>query len=112
MKEVILPPAAPAMLESLRALGYSFEAAVADIIDNSVAAEASRLDIQFRPSPRAYVAIIDDGFGMAGDHLVEAMRHGGIGPSRQRASSDLGRFGLGLKTASLSQCRKLTVVSL
>lgn len=45
MREVILPPAAPAMLDSLRALGYSFEAAVADIIDNSVAANASRVEI-------------------------------------------------------------------
>lgn len=99
------------MLDSLRALGYSFEAAVADIIDNSVAANASRVDIQFRPHSNPYLAILDDGHGMSPDLLLEAMRHGGMGPSRQRTSADLGRFGLGLKTASLSQCRKLTVVS-
>ncbi len=111
MREVILPPSAPAMLDSLRALGYSFEAAVADIIDNSIVAQASHVDIQFRPQPHPYLAILDDGHGMSEDQLVEAMRHGGIGPNRQRDSADLGRFGLGLKTASLSQCRKLTVVS-
>jgi len=99
------------MLDSLRALGYSFDAAVADIIDNSIAAQASRVDIQFRPHPRPYLAIIDDGHGMSAEHLVEAMRHGGTGPSHQRESADLGRFGLGLKTASLSQCRRLTVVT-
>jgi hypothetical protein len=112
MREVIHPPKAPAMLASLRALGYSFEAAVADIVDNSVAADASRIDIQFRPEPRPYVAVVDDGHGMSGDFLLEAMRHGGTGPESERDARDLGRFGLGLKTASLSQCRRLTVVSL
>lgn len=99
------------MIASLRALGYSFEAALADIVDNSVAADASRIDIQFRPEPRPYVAIIDDGQGMSGEFLLEAMRHGGTGPESERDAHDLGRFGLGLKTASLSQCRRLTVAS-
>lgn len=112
MREVVLPPAAPAMFDSLRAIGYSFEAALADIVDNSVAAKATRIDIQFRTQPSAYLAIIDDGVGIAPDYLLEAMRHGGSGPVITRAVSDLGRFGLGLKTASLSQCRQLTVVSL
>ncbi len=111
VREVILPPAAPAMLESLRALGYSFEAAVADIIDNSIAASASRIDVQFRPQPHPYLAILDDGHGMSAAQLVDAMRHGGVGPTQKRELADLGRFGLGLKTASLSQCRRLTVVS-
>lgn len=112
MREVIHPPKAPAMIASLRALGYSFDAALADIVDNSVAAGASRIDIQFRADPRPYVAIVDDGHGMSGDILLEAMRHGGTGPESERDARDLGRFGLGLKTASLSQCRRLTVVSL
>lgn len=113
MRRVILPPKAPAMLASLRALGYSFEAALADIIDNSIAAGATRVDIQFRAAePRSYVAIVDDGLGMAPDFLIEAMRHGGAGPLEERQAHDLGRFGLGLKTASLSQCRRLTVATL
>jgi hypothetical protein len=100
------------MLASLCALGYSFEAAIADIVDNSIAADASRIDVQFRTEPQPYVAVVDDGRGMAGEFLLEAMRHGGTGPESKRDARDLGRFGLGLKTASLSQCRRLTVVSL
>jgi hypothetical protein len=111
LREEALPPYAPAMLDSMRAIGYSFEAALADIVDNSVAAEATRVDIQFRTAPLAYVAVIDDGIGMNGPDLLEAMRHGGVGPHQTRSERDLGRFGLGLKTASLSQCRRLTVVT-
>jgi Histidine kinase-, DNA gyrase B-, and HSP90-like ATPase len=112
MREVIHPPKAPAMLASLRALGYSFEAAIADIVDNSVAAGASQIEVQFRTEPQPYVAVVDDGQGMSERFLLEAMRHGGTGPEAERDARDLGRFGLGLKTASLSQCRRLTVVSL
>jgi hypothetical protein len=99
------------MLGSLRAIGYSFDAALADIVDNSVAAGASAVDVQFRTQERLYVAIVDDGHGMSPDMLIEAMRHGGVGPDQERSATDLGRFGLGLKTASLSQCRRLVVVT-
>jgi hypothetical protein len=112
MREVIHPPRAPAMLASLRALGYSFEAAVADIVDNSITADSMRIDIQFRAEPRPYVAIVDDGHGMSNEFLLEAMRHGAAYLESEREPNDLGRFGLGMKTASLSQCRRLTVVSL
>ena len=111
IKEIPVPPFAPAMLESLRAIGYSFEAALADIIDNSIAAQATRVDVQFRTQPNPYVAIIDDGTGMSPDALVGAMRHGGLGPNQERSATDLGRFGLGLKTASLSQCRRLLLAT-
>jgi hypothetical protein len=111
LREEPLPPYAPAMLDSMRAIGYSFGAALADIVDNSVSADASTVDVQFRPGPTAYVAVIDNGTGMSPAMLREAMRHGGIGPHQSRSERDLGRFGLGLKTASLSQCRRLTVVS-
>ena len=111
MREESLPPFAPAMLDSMRAIGYSFEAALADIVDNSIAAGATRVDIQFRTDRIPYVAVIDDGEGMTTDGLREAMRHGGAGPHQSRSERDLGRFGLGLKTASLSQCRRLTVIS-
>lgn len=110
-REVDLPPSAPAMLASLRAIGYSFESALADIIDNSIAAEATVVEVQFRSQSRAYVAVIDDGYGMTEPDLRLAMQHGGMGPSQARSERDLGRFGLGLKTASLSQCRRLTVVT-
>jgi hypothetical protein len=110
-REIEVAPSAPAMLASLRAIGYSFEAALADIIDNSISAEAKSVDVQFRTKPRQYVAIVDDGHGMTEPELVEAMRHGGNGPSQFRSERDLGRFGLGLKTASLSQCRRLTLAT-
>ncbi len=111
MKRLIHPPSAPAMMNSLRAIGYSFEAALADIIDNSIAAEATFVDLQFRTVEPAYLAFTDNGRGMTEERLIEAMRHGGVGPDAARRPEDLGRFGLGLKTATLSQCRRLTVIS-
>jgi hypothetical protein len=99
------------MIESMRAIGYSLESAVADIIDNSISAGASEINVYFTPNNEPFIAIIDDGCGMNADELTESMRHGGRSLNVQRKPTDLGRFGLGLKTASLSQCRKLTVIS-
>lgn len=107
-----LPPVAPSLMNSLRALGYTTAAALSDLIDNSIAAEAHVISINFRPVPEPYLTIVDDGFGMTETELVDAMRFGSRDPRELRASTDLGRFGLGLKTASLSQCKRLTVVSL
>lgn len=109
--EIVLTPFAPALLESMRAIGYSFESAIADILDNSIAAGAKNILIDFNPVGDPYVAIYDDGLGMVAQGLNEAMRHGSQHPSQTRAETDMGRFGLGLKTASLSQCRQLTVIS-
>jgi len=112
MKEVGLPPRAAALSESMRDLGYSLEAAVADIVDNSISAKAGKVDIYFDlKSSWATLAILDDGKGMSQDVLIEAMRHGSTNPREKRSTDDLGRFGLGLKTASFSQCTRLTVVS-
>ena len=110
--DIYLPPSASDLLESMRALGYSFEAAVADLLDNSISAQSSSIDIKFSPHDDPYVAILDDGTGMLPADLTAAMRHGSRNPNLARNEHDLGRFGLGLKTASLSQCRRLTVVSL
>jgi len=96
----------------MRAVGYTLEAAVADLLDNSLSAGARSIRLRFSPYGEPYVAIIDDGHGMDRAELVAAMRHGSRNPRDVRAPADLGRFGLGLKTASLSQCRQLTVVSL
>jgi hypothetical protein len=109
--EICLPPSAADLLESMRALGYSFEAALADLIDNSLSAGARCVDVRFSPYDVPYVAILDDGSGMTPEELTAAMRHGSRDPRLARDAGDLGRFGLGLKTASLSQCRQLTVVS-
>ncbi|MCH1949194.1 ATP-binding protein [Enterocloster sp. OA13] len=111
MKSISLPPYAPTLIESTRAIGYTLESAIADIVDNSVSAFASSVDIFFYPIGDSYIAILDDGNGMTADELETAMRYGSQSPNEKREVSDLGRFGLGLKTASLSQCRMLTVVS-
>lgn len=107
--EVIPDPVS--LIESMRAVGYSVEAAVADIIDNSLSAAACTVRVQYDASDQPFVAVLDDGHGMEPSELTDAMRHGSANPSDDRKPDDLGRFGLGLKTASLSQCRKLTVVS-
>ena len=112
--DIDCPPYAPVLMESTRAIGYSIETAVADIIDNSIAAGATSVEIYFNavgPIGKPYVVIIDDGKGMDSDTINIAMRYGSISPSDERAESDLGRYGLGMKTASLSQCRSLTVVT-
>ncbi|VIO67306.1 ATP-binding protein [Bradyrhizobium ivorense] len=112
MKHQALPPRASSLAESLRDLGYSLEAAVADVIDNSIAARSKNVEIWcVAEEEEPCLAIVDDGCGMDKAELVEAMRYGAKNPKDRRAKDDLGRFGLGLKTASFSQCRKLTVIS-
>lgn len=112
MKVICNPPHAPSLMESMRSIGYSLEAALADLIDNSISAYAKTIRIEFRASDLPHVAILDDGQGMSMAELENAMRHGSASPLKERAVNDLGRYGLGLKTASLSQCRCMTVVSI
>jgi len=105
-------PSAASFMESLRDIGYSLETAVADILDNSITAESTDIQIFLNVIDQtAQVAILDNGKGMTEEELLEAMRPGSKNPLHTRASNDLGRFGLGLKTASFSQCRKFTVVT-
>lgn len=111
METIDLPPRADFLMESMRDVGYTIEAALADLIDNSIAAKARRIDISFSPHDAPFISVVDDGEGMSPDELTQAMCPGSRSPREERDASDLGRFGLGLKTASLSQCRKLTVVS-
>ena len=111
-REHRLPPSAAALLASMRDIGYSLETAIADLIDNSISANATKVEIFCVPSDsEPTLAIVDNGDGMTQDEVVAAMRHGATNPKETRDPDDLGRFGLGLKTASFSQCRKLTVVS-
>ncbi|PCJ22650.1 MAG: ATP-binding protein [SAR86 cluster bacterium] len=107
-----LPPSASSLSESMRDLGYSLATAIADIIDNSITAEATEINVfcdLARDNPT--LTIIDNGQGMSDKELLVAMKHGAINPKQERSPLDLGRFGLGLKTASFSQCRNLTVIS-
>ena len=110
MDEISSPPAAAALMESTRCIGYSFESAISDILDNSISASAKNIWIYSTPSNDPFVTILDDGNGLTKNELIEAMRYG-ANPNEKREETDLGRFGLGLKMASLSQCRCLTVIS-
>ena len=110
MEQMSVPPE-PALMESMRSVGYTLSTSVADVIDNSIAAAARHVWIDFLSEGERFVAITDDGQGMDDEAIVSAMRLAATNPRWARAAQDLGRFGLGLKTASLAQCRTLTVVS-
>lgn len=103
---------AKALLTGLRAIGYNFSTAVADIIDNSISAYASEVRIYSDPlSQEPYFCILDNGVGMSEDELNNAMLPGSDRENKEDSKLELGRFGLGLKSASLSQCREFTVAS-
>jgi hypothetical protein len=111
-KTVSAIPEASSMIESFRAIGYNIETAIADVIDNSISANAKNIWVSFNwKGSQTSIAIKDDGFGMNDTELIQAMRPGSRNPLQERNKNDLGRFGLGLKTASFSQARKLTVIS-
>ena len=112
MKSEIVEPNPAALIESLRAFGYSLRTAIADLIDNSISAGASSIHLTFHwGGSDSYILLEDDGCGMTEAVLREAMRLGSRSPLEARGPHDLGRFGLGLKTASFSQCRRVTVTS-
>jgi hypothetical protein len=105
-------PCASSMIITLRAIGYNLETAVADVIDNSISADAQNIWFSSEwKGGNSTITILDDGCGMNNEELVQAMKPGAKNPMDERPEKDLGRFGLGLKTASFSQCKKLIVVS-
>lgn len=111
-KTVSAIPEASSMIETFRAIGYNIETAVADIIDNSISANAKNIWVNFEwLGAKTWLSIKDDGTGMNDAELIQAMRPGSKSPLQERSRKDLGRFGLGLKTASFSQARQLTVIS-
>ena len=106
--KIELIPSAKRLIRSLRDVGYEFVDAVADIVDNSVEANATVVKINLIfDGEESYLTIADNGVGMTSKEIQEALRFGSN--RKYDPSNDLGRFGLGLKTASLSQCEKLTV---
>ena len=109
MSGIEVIPSAGRLIRSLRDLGYDFTQAVADVVDNSIEARATKVavDIEFDGDDSS-VRIADNGIGMKPDELREAMRYGS---NRDYDDEDLGKFGLGLKTASMSQCQRLSVAS-
>ena len=113
METVMLVPPAGALIQSLRSIGYTFYTAIADIVDNSIDAGAQNINIRITPGNLSQfkVSIADDGFGMGMEGLCQAMSLGSKSPDEARNEGDLGRFGMGLKTASFSQAKKLSLVS-
>lgn len=105
-------PHASSLIEALRAVGYSLPTAIADLVDNSITAAARNIWMTFHwNGADSTISLLDDGHGMTAKELSEAMRPGSRNPLDVRDAADLGRFGLGLKTASFSQARRLTVAS-
>ena len=101
-------PYAASLIESLRDFGYDLPTAIADLIDNGIFAGARNVWVDFTwDGANSSICVIDDGKGMTEGELSNAMRHGSKNPLEDRDPKDLGRFGLGLKTASFSQARRL-----
>lgn len=109
------PPHPFALIEAMRSIGYTPATALADLVDNSVSAHATLVKIRVAPPTTEQAGgtatVEDNGNGMAPERLAEAMRWGGEGPNKVRSADDLGRFGLGMKTASISMGKKLTVAT-
>lgn len=105
-----LQPHAKMLLSSLRSMGYTDETAISDIIDNSISSEASEIQIYFDWENQRII-IADNGNGMSFEELLNAMEIGSADPAVMRASEDLGRFGMGMKTASFSIGKSLYVIS-
>ena len=103
-EKIIVEPDPKRMIEGLRDTGYSFNTAVADLIDNSIAAEARNIKIWVRMDYVGNIKLLiaDDGIGMTRDELISAMKYGS--PARPNPRS-LGKFGLGMKTASTAFCQ-------
>ncbi len=111
-QEIIKIPPAKSLIFGLRCIGYNFSTALADIIDNSISAEAKNIKVFSNPDVKEpYVVILDDGRGMGRKALENAMTLGSDRETKEDCELELGRFGLGLKSASFSQCLRLTVAS-
>jgi hypothetical protein len=99
-------------INSYRSFGYNLSTALADIVDNSISASANVIEIDYKWNGKnSYISILDNGNGMNLEDLIQAMTPGSKDPEEIRNENDLGRFGMGLKTASFSQCKRLTVVT-
>ena len=112
IKAEIAKPNPKSTINSYRSFGYNLSTAIADIIDNSISANAIEIRLYYKwDGQNSFISISDNGIGMNKEELVLAMTPGSRGPEEYRSEKDLGRFGMGLKTASFSQCKRLTCIT-
>jgi hypothetical protein len=112
IKAEIANPNPKSTINSYRSFGYNLSTALADIVDNSISASANEIHISYRwAGQETFISICDNGTGMNKEELVIAMTPGSKDPEEERSEKDLGRFGMGLKTASFSQCKRLTCIT-
>lgn len=112
IKAEIAKPNPKSTINSYRSFGYNLSTAIADIVDNSISAKADKIHINYKWAGKdSFISVLDDGIGMNKEDIVIAMTPGSKDPESYREESDLGRFGMGLKTASFSQCKRLTCIS-
>lgn len=112
IKAEIAKPNPKSTINSYRSFGYNLSTAIADIIDNSISAGTDRIFLEYKWKGKdSYITILDNGCGMHKEELVQAMTPGSKDPDEERNEKDLGRFGMGLKTASFSQCKRLTCIT-
>lgn len=112
MNDINTQPSAAPVIQALRSIGYNAQTAIADIVDNSIDAKAKNIFIEFEYSDgNGFIRIEDDGIGMTEDELQKAMTIGSKDPRAMRKKDELGRFGMGLKTASFSLGKRLSVMT-
>ena len=112
LKAEIAKPNAKSTINSYRSFGYNISTAISDIIDNSISANANEIRLEYKWNGQdSLISIWDNGVGMSKGELVSAMTPGSKDPEEVRSEKDLGRFGMGLKTASFSQCKRLTCIT-
>jgi len=115
MKQYVAEIAKPnpkSTINSYRSFGYNLSTAISDIIDNSISANANEIRLEYKWNGQdSFISISDNGIGMNKDELILAMTPGSKDPEEERSEKDLGRFGMGLKTASFSQCKRLTCIT-
>lgn len=112
IKAEIATPNPKSTINSYRSFGYNLSTAIADIVDNSISANSDEIYLEYKwKGSDSYILILDNGVGMNNEELVLAMTPGSKNPEEERGEKDLGRFGMGLKTASFSQCKRLTCIT-
>jgi len=112
IKAEIAKPNPKSTINSYRSFGYNLSTAISDIIDNSISANANEIRLEYKwNGQNSFISICDNGIGMNQSELVLAMTPGSKDPEEERSEKDLGRFGMGLKTASFSQCKRLTCIT-